>query len=386
MRYVGAAARLDASLIRFLGIRVPSLGLVERCPAPGWTGSRGDICRALLLELVDAAGGAVDVRFGADASVVSAADGLVEVREAAAGGGAAAAPRREAFDLVVGCDGAGSAVRRALQAQQPGFTVQSSELLNHSTMLHLDLARVAAEPRLDANWLWVLSPPRVMMVAGAICGPGGRDDPLWFCQVGVAGRKTFASAAEARALLVAAYPGVERLASAASIEAFSRREAMPTGRSKTCSALHGGRVALLGDAGAPFPPVGQGVNAAMEAATVLDACVGELLAAGAAAPAGIEAALRAYTARWAPEAAAVRTIAQGLDLEQSVLLVAKQWLYNLLGVSALTNAKDERLSYTQALALERRADAALLALAAAAAAAAAAGAARAAWAVRAGGA
>jgi len=368
-RYVGAAGRFDSALIPFLGLRIPSLFMEERCPQPGWTGSRGDICRALQAELEAAAGDAVSLVFGVDAAVVSAAEGLVELR----GGAGAGAPRREAFDLVVGCDGAGSAVRRALQAQQPGFAVESSELANHSTMLALDLAGAKDAPRLDKSWLYVLSPPKIMMVAGAICGPGGRDDPMWFCQVGRAGKHSFASPDEARRLLAGAYPGIERLASAAAIEAFSRREAMPTGRAKACSALHGGRVALLGDAGAPFPPVGQGVNAAMEAATVLDACLGEQLAGvGAGAAALVERTLAAYTARWAPEAAAARAIAHGLDLEQSFAVVAKQWLYNHLGVSALTNAKDSRLSYAQALAVERRADAAFVALAAAAVAAAAA--------------
>jgi len=374
-RYVGAVARLDASLIAFRGIRAPSLGLVERCGAPAWTGSRGDICRALLLELLAAsaaAGGSVEVRFGADATVASADDGIVEVAAAAAAGEGAPRASREAFDVVVGCDGAGSAVRRALQAQRPGFRVESAELANHSTMLALDLVGSAGAPPLDASWLWVLSPPATMLVAGAICGPRGKDDPLWFCQVGRAGKQTFASPEEARALLARAHPGIERLASAAAIAAFSRREALPTGRSKACSALHGGRVALLGDAGAPFPPVGQGVNAAMEAATVLDACLGEQLAAGRRGAAAGAEALREYTARWAPEAAAMRAVAQGLDLEQGALVVAKQFVYNKLGVSALTNAKSATLSYQQALAIERRADAALLAVAAAAAAAAAA--------------
>ena len=40
---------------------------------------------------------------------------------------------------------------------------------------------------------------------------------------------------------------------------------------------------LLGDAAAPFPPVGQGVNAAMEAATVLDDCIGRAFRAAAQA-------------------------------------------------------------------------------------------------------
>jgi kynurenine 3-monooxygenase len=363
-RYVGAAARFDASLIAFLGVRVSKFRIVEHCAQPGWTGSRGDICRALQLELMEAAAGSasVELSFGTDATVVSAADGIVELS-----GPGASGPRRETFDLIVGCDGAGSSVRRALQKQLAGFEVASSELANHSTMLALDLAGAgAASGSLDPNWLHVLSPPPVMMVAGAICGPGGKGDPLWFCQVGRAGKHAFASVDEARALLVAAYPGIERLASVAAIEAFAQREALPTGKAKACSSLHGGRVALLGDSGAPFPPVGQGVNAAMEAATVLDACIGEhLLLRQERTAEAVEAALAAYTARWAPEAAAAAAIAHGLDLEKSVLVVAKEFLYIFIGASALSNAKDGRLSYVQALALQRRADVVLACTAAA---------------------
>ena len=42
---------------------------------------------------------------------------------------------------------------------------------------------------------------------------------------------------------------------------------------QVCTALHGGRCVLIGDAGAPFPPVGQGVNAAMEGRSGFHECV-----------------------------------------------------------------------------------------------------------------
>jgi hypothetical protein len=41
---------------------------------------------------------------------------------------------------------------------------------------------------------------------------------------------------------------------------------------QVCTALHGGRCVLIGDAGAPFPPVGQGVNAAMEGRSGFHEC------------------------------------------------------------------------------------------------------------------
>lgn len=59
------------------------------------------------------------------------------------------------------------------------------------------------------------------------------------------------------------------------IAAFVQRRSSHIGQSASCSQLYGGRAVLLGDAAAPFPPIGQGVNAAMESATQLDRCIGE---------------------------------------------------------------------------------------------------------------
>jgi 2-polyprenyl-6-methoxyphenol hydroxylase-like FAD-dependent oxidoreductase len=58
---------------------------------------------------------------------------------------------------------------------------------------------------------------------------------------------------------------------------------------------------LLGDAAAAFPPIGQGVNAAMESALVLDLCIGEV----GSSPKQLLEAAAVYSARWKPEADAV---------------------------------------------------------------------------------
>ena len=58
-----------------------------------------------------------------------------------------------AFDLVVGGDGAGSVVRKAMQAQVEGITVESKSLPNYCTMIELD--RVG--DRLDRHYLYGLS-------------------------------------------------------------------------------------------------------------------------------------------------------------------------------------------------------------------------------------
>jgi hypothetical protein len=47
------------------------------------------------------------------------------------------------------------------------------------------------------------------------------------------------------------------------------------GQSATCSKPHGGRAVLLGDAPAPVPAIGQGFNAAVESAVVLDGFLAE---------------------------------------------------------------------------------------------------------------
>lgn len=355
-RYVGVTRMFDHSLIQFLGIRarlnIASTWVTreERCKEPGYTGSRGDICRALLLELLERTKGSdrVTVHFDTEATVVSAAKGILLICD---GSGSREVP----YDLVVGCDGAGSAVRGVLQEQIKGFTVTACpSLTNHSTMIHLDLK--SGTDTLDPRFLYILSPPPVFLVAGAICGPKGPTDPFWFCQVGLSGAHQFSSADEARKMLTGACKSITKLCSMTAIEAFSRRESVPIGRSKQCSAMHGGRIVLLGDAAAPFPPVGQGVNAAMEAATVLDTCIGFQLGNGGSTADIMEAAAKDFTRVWAPEAAAIRTIACGLEYKSGMFIFSKTLLYSRLGVSALQNAKDADLSYTQALAMERRAD------------------------------
>ena len=55
---------------------------------------------------------------------------------------------------------------------------------------------------------------------------------------------------------------------------FTERTCYHIGQTLACSQLQGGKAVLLGDAAAAFPPIGQGVNAAMKSAMALDRCVG----------------------------------------------------------------------------------------------------------------
>ncbi len=348
LRYVDATARFDRELLHFKGIKLHFLGHEERCLEPGWTGSRGDICCALQKELQ---GRRPDcIRFQTEVEVADVAGGVLRLT------GPDGQCTSESFDLVVGADGGGSAARRAMEAQVAGFSVRRMELSNHSRMLHLD--QNTAE--LDPCFLHIFCPPPVLFVAGAINGENGPEDPMWFCQVGFAGKKSFASADEARRFLASAYPGIFKYASDRAVADFAKRACMPTGKAKICSAFHGGRLVLVGDAGAPFPPIGQGVNAAMEAATVLDRCIGEHVKLGSpTARADVLEAARSFTEQWQPESEAVRQISWGMDITNR-WIAPKLSLYLLFGREALTNAKDGNMPYTQALARQKAMDRALV--------------------------
>ena len=99
-------------------------------------------------------------------------------------------------------------------------------------------------------------------------------------------------------------------------------------------------MALLGDAGAPVPPIGQGVNAAMEGATVLARCLHDHRDA-------LDDGLSAYASTWGRETDALRRIAMTVDLSQA-MTPFRVLLASFAGYSALTLAKREDLSYAEA--------------------------------------
>ena len=287
--------------------------------------------------------------------------GLVRYSSSGAGG----ISGEETFDLIVGADGGGSLVRNAMKDAFPGFKVTSTEVPNYSLMLHMDLATTSA---LDPGWLHIMAPPPIMYVAGAINGNDAhgksRDDPKWFCQIGFSGKKEFKTLSDVHSLLKHC-PEILKYSSEAAIADLVDRPILPTGKSKTCSSLAVKRCILLGDAAAPFPPVGQGVNAAMEGATYLDRCIGDYVARAqrafgqGASASSIEEDLasigREYDAMWGEQAAAMREIAQQLDL-RSTLMPVKTLFYQTLGVAALSTSKRSDLSYKQALEREKLVD------------------------------
>jgi kynurenine 3-monooxygenase len=244
---------------------------------------------------------------------------------------------RHSADLIVGGDGAGSLVRRSMAQTLPGFSVTTSQSSNHCTMIELD----RVDGRLDSEYLHILA-AHPMCVAGAINGEGGPADPRWFCMVGFDHKRVFADTAEARALLSRA-PRLAALVSDASIQASAWRECQHIGRKLVCSTFAGGAAVLLGDAAAPFPPIGQGVNAAMESAVLLASCVAE----AQSTPEGLRAAAARYSTQWKPEADAVSWIGEKFVFD-SPLHTLRNALTTQFGFSVFKNSKRADISYAQA--------------------------------------
>jgi kynurenine 3-monooxygenase len=330
LRHIRAEPYFDEKLIGFKGIKMMDRGTAE-WSLPGWTGSRGDILRALTALAEEEHRGLVRFEFGCRVSVVDVLAGTV-THTALAGG-----EDTEQFDLVVGGDGAGSVVRDAMLGQVEGFTVEKKSFPNYCTMIELD--RVG--DRLDQSYLHGLS-IRPFCVAGAIKGEDGPDTARWFCAVGTKKEMRFSSAEEARGFFRERCPRILELASEESIAAFAQRACYHIGRKLTCSQLHGGKAVLIGDAAGPFPPIGQGVNAAMESAMVLDTCIGEV----GSSPTELPEAAKLYNDRWKPEADAVSWISEKSLFENRFHELRTQVAMRL-GVHVVEQAKSAEVPYSE---------------------------------------
>jgi kynurenine 3-monooxygenase len=144
-------------------------------------------------------------------------------------------------------------------------------------------------------------------------------------------------------------PRLLDLASDAAVTAFADRTCYHIGQKLTCSRLDGGRAVLLGDAAGPFPPIGQGVNAAMEAAVELDRCI------GAARPgaAGLVDGAAAYAAAWKPELDAISWISEKMLFENR-LHTLRAHLTMRWGINVIGRAKIGELPWSQVRREARR--------------------------------
>jgi kynurenine 3-monooxygenase len=334
LQYIDATSFFDDRMLPFKGIQYHGR-VVQEWSEPGWTGSRGDITRSLMAVIAERHKGDIELEFATAVTDIDVDTGTVTF---SAGGGE---PVSRRFDLVVGADGAGSVTRQAMEHQVPGFTVTPGSIPNYVTMIALDRAAGQMDPR----FLHALS-IRHFYVAGAVPGDNGPQTPRWFCAIGTNHELDLSSAEEARAFFAETCPEILGLASEESVAAFAERTCYHVGRSLTCSLLHGGRAVLLGDAAAPFPPIGQGVNAAMESATVLDSYLrgaGHDLVSGAAG----------YDAAWRPEAEAVAWISQRF-LFGNPANTLRSVVSGLFGLNLAELAKSSTTPYSQIKAKAER--------------------------------
>ena len=329
LRHIDACSEFDERMIRFKGLKIPGGG-TEEWTLPGWTGSRGDILRALMAVL-EKYGDLVTMEFETPVESADTSSGSLTLAPKSG-------PRTtRTFDLIVGADGAGSTIRAALQDQIPGFTVTAKSFPNYCTMIELD----KVGNLLDANYLHGLS-TRPFCVAGAIKGDEGSLSPRWFCAIGTKKHIGFSSAEEARRFLQERCPRVLEFTGDGQVEAYAKRTCYHIGRSLNCSQFHGGKAVLIGDAAAPYPPIGQGVNGAMESAMTLDQCISE----AGNLPDRLPVAAARYTAVWKPEADAVSWISER-SLFENRFHTVRALATSMLGLSIFAQAKSADVPYSE---------------------------------------
>jgi kynurenine 3-monooxygenase len=330
LRHIEACSYFDDRLIQFKGIKLLDQGTAE-WTLPGWTGSRGDILRALMALVEEKYREWVAFEFECRVNAVDVHAGTLTYTLQSG------AADTKQFDLIIGADGAGSVVRNAMLEQIPGFTVEKKSFPNYCTMIELD--RVG--DKLDKNYLHGLS-MRPFCVAGAIKGEHGPGTERWFCAIGTKAKMRFSSPEEAAGFFRERCPRVLELASEEAVAAFVQRTCYHIGQKLTCSQLHGGKAILIGDAAGPFPPIGQGVNAAMESSMVLDLCVAQT----GRSPVELLEAARLYNTRWKPEVDAVSWISEKSLFENRFHELRTQVAMRL-GLHVVEQAKSADVPYSE---------------------------------------
>lgn len=331
LRHIDATPHLDERMNRFKGIKI--LGKYsEEWNEPAWTASRGDYQRALVAIIKARHQDRVALHFEANVTAVDTHQGTVTAQQKS---GAAST---YTFDLVVGGDGAGSVVRHALEQQCPGFTVTTKSFPMYCTVIELD----RLDSQLDRHYLHMFS-IYPFVVAGAIRGDTGPDSNRWFGAVCTKRELKFSSPSEANGYLRARSPRVLEFATETAVAAFAQRKCYHIGRSLTCSQLHGGKAVLVGDAAAAFPPIGQGLNAALESSMLLDQTIGDF----GRSPSHLLEAASAFSARWKPEVEAAAWVAERHLAEHRWHNFRAQVTRALFGLSVVGETKRSDISYSE---------------------------------------
>jgi len=334
LRYIDACGEFENQMSPFNGIRLYGTSLIEPWDEDGWTGSRGDILRALMTTIDKQYADCIQLEFETQVDDVDVYSGTVTTTTHNTS-------QTRQFDFIIGADGGGSVVRQAMEDQINNFTTTYREIPNYATMLELD----QNTDELDPSYLYIMS-VKPFCVAGAINGESGKDTARWFCAVGSNNETHYNSVDDARQFFQNHAPNLLKFASEDSLKTFTQLTCYHIGRQITCSQLYGGKVVLLGDAATPFSPIGQGINAAMESAMVLDQCI------TSDNPQDLLASAKQYNEVWLPEAKAIAWISERMvynKLSHNLRMVITQQL----GINILSNAKKTEVPYS---AVKKQAD------------------------------
>jgi len=170
-----------------------------------------------------------------------------------------------AFDLFVACDGKNSPVRDSVALQDPALSITSRDGRDGEELyktVNFDLAGKADGSQMEEGWLYMIGgPPPHGVIASRLpsTGTGIGIVPL-----------TSQDSQKEDLLEQRLSPDALALVSEEERVAFARRPVSTAAGGFVASRLAaGGCVAIVGDAATSPPPAGQGINHALEAASVL---------------------------------------------------------------------------------------------------------------------
>lgn len=295
-------------------LHLPFASLDLRKPSPGMEPSvliyQTDLCSALLGQLERRHGGSgrLDIRFECAVESVDVASACVRWQTGEA-----------TFDLVAGCDGVQSAVRRAIASQCPAFVCEQATLDGFLKVVRLDampaaLATDAVHAVPGSGGLSAFLEPTKRGACALISWRGSADREL--------DPSALDDPVQAAAFLAASLPLIAPSLNISAVgEQFVSQRASVASTVR-CNTFHYGRAVLLGDAAhSTGGASGQGCNAALQDAVALADALEAAVAAGEAAAdgeadevcgrLGVDEALATYSRSRVPEGHALLDLSVG---------------------------------------------------------------------------